>query len=123
VLFEEGNSCFPLESDLHREFRESDIMLQQRKRVLAVVSEDHTEVLRLHRGAFAVRMQEEDLGAGIVQLTKSQKRVRLGDVVASNHDRIRSGGKVLLPKKKGTEFNGLEYFTEDKVYFHEQETA
>jgi hypothetical protein len=54
VLFEAETVCFPLESELHRTFPEPDVFLQHRKRVLAVVTEDHSEVVRIHDGVVGV---------------------------------------------------------------------
>jgi hypothetical protein len=119
VLFEAGTSCFPLEHSMHQEFVEGDLVLQHRKRVLAVVSEDHSHILRLHTGVFGVKVREDKLEKGGITLTKSMSSIRIGDVVVSSHDKIKEGSVVILPKKQGTEFNGLEYYTEDRIYYYE----
>jgi hypothetical protein len=56
--------------------------------------------------------------SGIV-LSKSISRIRVADVVVSYNNKIPVGSVVLLPKKKGTSFNGIEYITEDIIYYYE----
>jgi hypothetical protein len=104
---------------MHQEFVEGGLVLQHRKRVLAVVNEDHSHILRLHTGVFGVKVREDKLEKGGITLTKSMSSIRIGDVVVSSHDKIKEGSVVILPKKQGTEFNGLEYYTEDRIYYYE----
>jgi hypothetical protein len=119
VLFEKGTSCFPLESELHREFSDNKYVVQQRKTILAVVDESHSSIIRLNKGVVGVEMVEDKKEVGDIVLTKSIKNNRVGFVKHSNNDSIPVGSVLLLPKKKGAEFNGLEYYTEDRILYYE----
>lgn len=119
VMFEVKTSCFPLEAQLHREFGDDKYILQQRKRVIAVVNEKHNKVLRLHKGIFAIKEREEVLEKSGIVLVRPQRKMRVADVIESNNDAIPAGSVVVVSKQRGSEFKELEYFTEDKVYYYE----
>lgn len=120
VLFEHKTSCFPLEATLHQEFSDVKYILQQRKKVIAVVDKEHKETLRLHRGVFAMKMRKDEMEVGGITLLKGQRRLRYGDVVESANDDIPVGSLVVVSKQPGTMFNDLEYFTEDQIYYYEK---
>jgi co-chaperonin GroES (HSP10) len=119
VLFEEGSKCFSLESGLHNEFSDDKIILQQRRKVVAVVDSDHSHVLRLHDMVVGVNHVEGDNVIGHISLLGDPNSIRVGEVMESGTKNIPVGANVVLPKNKGTEFNGLEYFTEDRILFYE----
>jgi co-chaperonin GroES (HSP10) len=119
VLFESGTSCFPLESGMHNEFSDTRYVMQQRKRIVAVVNKEHTRAERLHKMVVAVEIIGEKKSDSGIKLIKSQKTHRIGRVVESSHPDMPIGTVCSLPQKKGTEFNGLEYYTEDRVLYYE----
>jgi hypothetical protein len=120
VLFEAGTQCFPLEAGLHNAFSKDKLVLQQRKRVVAVVSKDHKQTGKLHTKVIGVRVKErEKLTASEIMLIKDNYNYRVGVVEDSVHPYIPEGTVVVLPKKKGTIFNDLEYYTEDRILYYE----
>jgi len=119
VLFEAQTSCFPLESGLHNEFSEKKHVLQHRKRVVAVVDIDPKKVLRMHDGVIGVKVKVRNLDEKEIKLLKDDKNHRIGVVEVSTHNNISKGDIVVLSKKKGTEFGGLEYVTEEKALYYE----
>jgi len=118
VVFEEGTACFDMEYELHEVFGES-VVLQQRKRILGVVDEDHDNILSLRAGVVGVKPREENLDKNGILLTREQRKQRVCDVVHSSHDTILENTIVLAPKKKGTLFNGIEYYTEERIFYYE----
>jgi len=119
VLFEDDTHCFPLESGLHNEFSDRKYVLQQRKRILGVVDEKHEKIIRHHEGMVGVEVKPYEEEVSGIKLLKDQKRYRVGVVKDSANKNIPSGSIVCVPKKKGTEFNELEYYTEDRILYYE----
>lgn len=119
VLFESGTSCWPLEAGLHNEFSKDKYVVQQRKRVVAVVDDKHKKTLRLHDNIIGVKIKEANLSRGEIKLLKDDKDHRIGYVEVSSHSNISEGDVVVLSKKGGTKFNGLEYLTEERVLYYE----
>ena len=119
VLFESGTSCFPLEAGLHNEFSDDKFVIQQRKRIIGVVDHKHENVLSLHDNVIGVEIKKTDLDRGEIKLLKDNKDHRIGHVKVSSHPNICEGDVVVLAKKGGTIFNGLEYLTEERVLYYE----
>ena len=119
VLFEDNTNCFPLESGLHNEFSDKKYVLQQRKRIVAIVDEEHTKIIRHHNGVVGVSVKEYKDEVKGIKLLKDQKRYRVGIVEDSANDNIPLGSIMCVPKKAGTKFGELEYFTEDRILYYE----
>lgn len=119
VLFEDGTSCFPLESGLHNEFSDEKFVLQHRNKILAVVNPEHDKIIRLHEMAFGAEIKKRKLEKMGITLQKDYHTYRIGIVRASVLPYLKSGDVVVLPKGKGTLFNDIEYFSEDRIMYYE----
>ena len=119
VLFEESTACFPLESEMHSEFSKETYVLQQRKKIIAIVSEDHKEIIKLHKKVIGVKVREWKQETSGIKLLKNQNNNRIGVVGDSSHKEMKEGTVVVIPRKKGTIFNELEYYTEDRIIYYE----
>lgn len=121
VLFEDGTSYFYLDNTIHKHdvLEDQDFILQQRKRFLLAI-DGNGEVADMHKGVIGVVEIKEDLDRGNVKLLSSQERYRLVGVVESKNDSIPVGSKLLVSKKEGVLWEGVEYMMLDNVLYYEE---
>jgi co-chaperonin GroES (HSP10) len=120
VLFENNTSCWKLEEPFHATFSETTYFVQHRKRVLAVIDDEHREILRIKPGVVGVEVKKEITRAsGVILLTKNTQSFDTGTCTVSSSDHVKVGDTVVVPKKSGVEFNGTIYFTEEIIYYYE----
>lgn len=118
VLLEEGTSLIPLEGGLHNTFRDDQVFIQQRKRILAVVDSD-SNVVRVNSNTLAVKVKKSSLLKAGVVLMRDYKNYRIGEVKAAYCPDIPMGSTVVIPLVKGAELNDLEYITHEKILYYE----
>ena len=118
IMFEQGTTAYWMEDELHMSF-DKKVRLQQRKRILGTIDEEHENLITLRGGVIGVKPRDAKMNVGGIDLIRPQARQRIGDVVHSTHDKITEGSIVVVPKQKGTEFKGIEYYTEERIFYYE----